>query len=622
MCGITGFVSPKPLTEERINQVHGVSETLNHRGPDSSGEWRGSNIILSHRRLAILDPNPTGAQPIASRNGRWVLILNGEIVNYLELRKEIGGPWAGTGDAEALVEALDRWGLDALHRLAGMFAFAAWDNKTQRLLLVRDRLGIKPLFYSCEKDGTLIFSSTATSLASFQENKIDHDTLACVLALGFPKCGSTLFAEIKELLPAHYGIWDIKSSSDKSLNITRYWNLPSPVYSSASQEEIDDNFNSTLNIVLDQWSRTDVPATILLSSGLDSTVIASGLAQLGQKFSALTIKMPHDDMDESFDASKIANQLDIPHQILDIGTLDPLENLEKIVFHSDLPVIDSSQIGTWFLSQEASRYGKVVFTGDGADEIFAGYPTHQANRLLGSPLGWIFQNTSQLLTNMIPPAPYGEGAPGWRHKITRFLKFAKYGLPEAALRWRTLVDSKLILDLFDLTLQSPWSQFLSNASSFNGISSMDQTLLLEVECLLPQGEIPRLDRMSMAHGLEARPPFLDHRMVELALSIPFRKKFSWHEGGKLPLSRWLEKNLHGWTRLPKRGFNHPVQGWFQGVLGDRLRAEVNMRNPLNIRPEGVEKLLSLHQSKKADYSFELWTILFLLTWARVHRITI
>jgi asparagine synthase (glutamine-hydrolysing) len=622
MCGITGFVSPRLLTEERVKRVNSISEALHHRGPDSSGVWRASNVILAHRRLAILDTSPTGSQPVISRSGRWVLILNGEIVNYLELRKEIGGAWKGTGDAETLVEALDRWGLDALPRLAGMFAFAAWDNKTQQLLLVRDRLGIKPLFYSCEEDGALSFSSTATSLASTQENQIDHDSLSCVLALGFPQRGATLFKGIKELLPAHYAMWKFKHSSPKKLTCTPYWNLPSPNYNLISQESIDESFHTTLSTVLDQWARVDVPGTILLSSGLDSTVIATGLAQLGKKFSALTVKMPHEEMDESSYAAQIANQLGIPHQILDIGSLDPLENLEKIILHSDLPVLDSSQIGTWLLSQEAARYGKVVFTGDGADEIFAGYPTHQANELLAGPLGWIFRNTSHLLANYIPPVPYGEGAPGWRHKIARFLKFAQYGLPEAALRWRTLVDSKLIPDLFDLTLQSPWGHFLSSASSFDGVSSVDQALLLEVECLLPQGEIPRLDRMTMAHSLEARPPFIDHRMVELALSIPFKNKFSRFEGGKIPLSRWLKKNLHGWTRLPKRGFNHPVQGWFQGVLGERLRAEVNMKNPLNIRPEGVEKLLSIHQSKKADYSFELWTILFLLIWVKVHKVTL
>jgi asparagine synthase (glutamine-hydrolysing) len=622
MCGISGFVSSKPLTEERIKYIRSISESLHHRGPDSSGEWRASNVILAHRRLAILDPNSTGSQPIISRSGRWVLILNGEIVNYLELRKEIGGVWKGTGDAETLVEALDSWGLNAIPRLNGMFAFAAWDNQTRRLLLVRDRLGIKPLFYSQDNDGSLIFSSTASSLASFQGNKINLDGLSCVLALGFPKRGSTLFSGIKELMPAHYSIWKNNFSAKANLNFTRYWNLPLPEHTIQTQEKIDEKFQETMSSVLEQWARTDVPATILLSSGLDSTAIATGLTKIGQKFRGLTIKMPDANMDESSFAARTAEQLGIPHQILDIKNLNPLENLENIVLHSDLPVVDSSQVGTWILSREAALHSKVVFTGDGADEIFAGYPTHQANHLINGPYGGLFKSISKLLSNTVPATPYGEGAPGWRHKINRFLKFAQYGLPQASFRWRTLVNSNLFPELFQISLKDPWSLFLSNTSSFDGASPLDQSLLVEVENLLPQGEIPRLDRMSMAHGLEARPPFTDHRMVEFALRLPFKNKFSWVKGGKLPLSRWLKKNLTGWKRLPKKGFNHPVQGWFQGALGEQLRAEINMGNSLNMRPEGVEKLLSIHQSRKADYSFELWTVLFLLMWTRIHKVTL
>ena len=622
MCGISGFVSSKPLTEKNINHVQSLSKTLKHRGPDSSGEWIDSNVILAHRRLAILDPGPTSAQPIISRNGRWVLILNGEIVNYLELKKEIGGPWKGTGDAETLVEALDRWGLDALPRLAGMFAFAAWDNETRRLVLARDRLGIKPLFYCHEDDGSLIFASTAASIASIQENKINPDSLSCVLALGSPPLGSSLFAGVEELPPAHFALWDMNSSSKNNLKFFRYWDLPLPKTESLSQEKIDEQFQGIISPVFEQWARTDVPATILLSSGIDSTTVATGLSQSDQNFRALTVKMPDADMDESPIAAKTAELLGIPHQTLDISSLDPLKILEKMVLHSDLPIVDSSQVGTWILSQEAAHYGKVVFTGDGADEIFAGYPTHQANYLLEGPFGGLLKAASGVLGDFLPSVPYGEGAPGWRHKINRFLRYAKYGLPEAAFRWRTLVNSNLIPELFQTTLKDPWSLLLSKASNFVDVSPLDRALLLEVECLLPQGELPRLDRMSMAHSIEARPPLLDHRIVEFALQLPFKKKFSWRKGGKTTLSNWLKKYLPGWKPQPKRGFNHPVQSWFQGPLGKRLKDEVNSKNPLNIKPEGVEKLLSIHQNKNTDYSFELWTILFLLTWVRVHRATI
>lgn len=607
-----------------IASVKAVSKMLIHRGPDSSGEWNTSNIALAHRRLAILDLTSTGAQPIHSRSGRWTLVLNGEIVNFRELRKEIRREWKGTGDAETLVEALDQWDLEALPRLAGMFAFAAWDNFKRRLLLVRDHLGIKPLFYFEESDGSLFFSSTAASLAAQKCLEIDRKSLSCVLTLGYPPVGRTIFKEIQELPPAHFAIWDGKERQGNFLQLKRYWSIPYPnKTSNLTRNDIDEEFNYIFRKVLNQWARSDVPTSILLSSGTDSTAIAVGLASQNIPVKALIGKMPHPDLDESMIAHRTARGLSIPSEILEIEKIEPLDIIDDIVFHSDLPTIDSSQLGTWLLCKNAASFGKVVFTGDGADELFAGYPTHTANALLSSPVGFFLRSISATLGRHIRGVPFGEGPPGWRHKFTRMLKYARYGLPEAAFRWRTLIDFPLNSTLFKNTHPDPWPLFLSFNDRYQQLTPLERALALEVELLLPQGEIARLDRMSMAHSLEARPPFLDHRIAEFAFKIAFKDKWSWFEGGKRPIVRWLIKNFPGWIRQPKKGFNHPVQNWFMGPLGERLLEEISAsKNFLSIRTNIVQKMLKSHRQRIFDYSFELWTLLFLLSWIRVHKVSL
>jgi asparagine synthase (glutamine-hydrolysing) len=309
--------------------------------------------------------------------------------------------------------------------------------------------------------------------------------------------------------------------------------------------------------------------------------------------------------------------------VLEIENIDPLNVIDTIVLHSDLPTVDSSQVGTWFLCQQAASLGKVVFTGDGADELFGGYPTHTANALLDSRMGQILRKLSEISAGLASRAPYGEGSPGWRHKITRILRYAQYGLPEAAFRWRTLVDQSLFPELFDDLAFDPWPMFMSSDYDYAQFSPLDRCLALEVELLLPQGEVARLDRMSMAHSLEARPPFLDHRIAEFAFRLPFHAKWSWLAGGKRPIVRWLRKTLPTWTRQPKKGFNHPVQNWFMGPLGELLLDEASCNGAaLSIRFNKLEEMLRDHRLRRYDYSFELWTLLFLLIWIRVHRVSL
>jgi len=622
MCGIAGYVNTEHLAQTHVKAIEDISKKLVRRGPDSCGMWKDDNVILAHRRLAIIDLSSTGHQPIHSRSGRWTLVLNGEIINYVELREELGGPWKGTGDAETLVEALDRWGLDTLTKLAGMFAFAAWDHVDQRLILARDPIGIKPLFYNLESEKSLFFSSTASSLASLQNPKLNDEALSCVLALGFPASGETLFKGIHELPPAHFAIWKNRSMGKPHFQTQRYWNLSNSQYfHPSSTDQTDEEFKSLFEKILKQWTRSDVPTSLLLSSGVDSTAIALGLTITGQSVTTLTAKMKHPQLDESITAQKMARQLSLPNKTIDIETIDPLDVLDQIAFHSDLPVIDSSQVGTWLLFQKAADFGKVVFTGDGADEIFAGYPTHLANGLLTGISGVLLKSVSNVISPHLSGVPYGEGPPGLRHKIVRLLRYAKYGLPQAAFRWRTLIDPSLFSELISSPLKNPWMRFLPSEKGYSYLSAPDRALAMEVEHLLPQGEVARLDRMSMAHGLEARPPFLDHRMVEFAFRFPFNKKINFFSGGKLPICRWIKKNLQGWSRPPKKGFNHPVQEWFQGALGDRLLEEMGINDAFPVNPQKVNELLNLHRKKKFDLSFELWTILFILTWTRVHKIS-
>jgi len=616
MCGIAGIVEPGAPAERLLEPARALAGHLRHRGPDGRGEWSETGVALEHCRLAILDPSPRGAQPMRSPDGRWVLVHNGELYNHREVRAALSGPWAGGSDAETLVRALAADGVAAVERFAGMFAVAAWDREARTLHLVRDRIGIKPLYYLVDGD-TVAFASEPGALAATYARcrRLDRDALASYLAVGYPPVGSTLFRDIRVVRPG-----EVVSVRAGAITARRYWRLPEACEPARPEAEWLERFGALWPEVARAHCLADVPVGLFLSSGLDSSAVAAAVAAEHPAPRAYTAGFPERAYDETEAAEAFCRRLGLPFTALEVDGAAVEKLLPQLARHADLPVCDSSAIGTWLLCGAAAREVKVALSGDGADEVFGGYPTHRATEWLASPLGRLARALSGLVGDRVPAPRPSAARVSAGQKLTRFLRYARHGPLPGHLRWRTLIDPAALRALAP-DHADPWGPWEALLAAYPEQPLGNRVLAADVEGYLVQNELARLDRMGMAHGLELRVPFLDHRLVELAFRMPYAVKCRGGRG-KRPIAWWLRRQGHGDVAdRPKRGFNHPVAAWFAGPLGERLLDALDRSRlaPL-LRKDPVERWVRRHRQRQEDRAYELWTVLFLLEWAEAHDV--
>lgn len=628
MCGIAGklsFEASRPVYPETVLRM---TRALAHRGPDDEGLYVKGPIGLGHRRLSILDLSSAGHQPMSNEDGTVWLVFNGEIYNFLELREGLereGVTFRSRTDTEVLLRLYERRGAGCLHALRGMFAFAVWDWRRHSLLLARDRLGVKPLFYHVG-DGSLTFASELKALTQSPDVKRDVDPAAIHHYLTYqyvpsPHC---IYRGVRKLPPAHYLLW-----RDGRKELHRYWKLKYLPKLKASGARGERELQAELRERVEEATRlrliADVPVGAFLSGGIDSSAIVATMARLSDEpvhtFSIGFQERSYDELPAARILSRLYGTRHTEYQVRP----DVRELLPELVKSYDEPYADASAIPTFVLSKLARREVKVVLTGDAGDENFAGYDRYLANefaRRLGRGAALLGSRVMRLLVQNVP---HGPGQRDFRWRLKRFIDQVAKPPRARNAAWIFQFDraakAELYTDEFaEQVLSLDSEQFVfdryreSEAEDF-----LDEALYADVTTYLPDCLLVKADIATMAHGLEARSPFLDHPLMEFAARLPGHMKIRGRE------SKWILKRAFR-DRLPasilerpKMGFNLPLDSWLRGELAemswDLLLGERG-RSRGYFRPEAVQRILVEHRSGRWNWHDEIWTLLLLEMWHR------
>ena len=561
MCGICGATGPSANT-----RVARMVKLLSHRGPDATGTWSNEHISIGHTRLSIIDLT-TGEQPMQYANGALRISFNGEIYNYQSLRQQLQGrghTFATTSDTEVIAAAFSEWGVRCVDKLIGMFAFAIWDERNKKLFLARDRLGIKPLYYQ-EHGGTFAFASETKALLTTSTGGFTVDPISVhqVASYRYVRGESTMIKGIKRLPPAHFAEWDTSG-----LKISRYWSLPQ---SSESLGNNRQDLSPLMQKVVEDHLVSDVPVGAFVSGGLDSTALAAWAMETGisdMDAFCMEFESIHNESDHAEKASRALGMTFNPVRMeaSDFG------KLREIAWHLDEPIGDAIAIATFSLAERAARQTKVVLSGEGADEIFAGYIHLRAIRMgdmLNGPLGAAIVAIGRSIAGITPnrllqaafPYPGTLGTDG-SQLVRRLLT----GLRNPTTTYRALTqlfspEQRRTLycpDFHDqITEYESAETNKAQAVMTDSSSGLAGAIRLDIEEWLPNYTLHRLDRLLMAHGLEGRVPYADHRIVEFASQLPANALISLTRE-KLALRSAAPSSIRPWSRRPKQAFTVPL----------------------------------------------------------------
>jgi asparagine synthase (glutamine-hydrolysing) len=612
---------------------------LAHRGPDSSGVWydEAAGIGLSHRRLAIIDLSEHGHQPMRSRSGRFVVSYNGEIFNFQRLRAELqprGYVFTGHSDTEVMLAAIEEWGLaDAVQRFVGMFAIALWDRHARTLSLVRDRLGVKPLYYT-RQGGILSFASELKALRKVAELDFDIDRKALwdYVRYSYVPSRQTIYRKVLRLDPGH--ILTVKAGDTVGeLRSEPYWLPPRRArISNTEVEEAADCLDGLLKDAVSLRLLSDVPIGLFLSGGIDSSLVCAIAQSVSSTaLNTYSIGFTENQYNESARAAAIARVLGTNHTELVVSEADALATIPLLPEVYDEPFGDSSQIPTMLLCRLARQNVTVALSGDGGDEVFAGYDRYflalrlwSAGRRLPRPLA---AATSAMLRMPSPslwdgvsnvaapllPARYKKPEFGSRvHRFAAALEDPSFAAVYERIthRWND-IEEPLVRDV------GSWQTCGIDRPVETDGDAIDAMTRWDLVGFLPDDILTKLDRASMAVALEARVPLLDHRVVEFAMQLPFSMKVRNGQGKWLLrqlLHRYIPEKL--WDR-PKQGFNIPLAHWLRGDLRDWAEP---LLDPLRLEREGffdgerVVRRWRQHLAQHRDWSYELWNVLMFQAW--------
>ncbi len=559
MCGIAGIVGRQATAE----LAKSMAQRLKHRGPDGEGVWSEAGVALSHRRLAIQDLTPAGHQPMAF--GPAVLTYNGELYNHERLRTTLPGPWRSSGDTEVLLHLLAEQGAACLHSLAGMFAFALWDRDNRRLLLARDRLGIKPLYYRLLPDNGIAFASELKALLLFGKPEIDKSALRDFLFHGYIPAPKTIYVGIAKLAAGH-----TLEYADGRVRVQRYWHPSAAIVerdAAAAAEELD----ALLRAVIPAQTLSDVPVGVFLSGGIDSALTAYYL----ERPRTYTLGFESSARSEIDAARRLANHFHTVHLEMSAPQSDYGGALACLTQAFDEPFGDSAAWSNYLVAQFARREVTVALSGEGGDEIFCGYPRYW------SQVGQRSSVFNRSLARHLPPLS----------RLGSSMQRRSYvGLPAHAAALGGMTAAQI-----DSLLADEWQEAGYDYLWFyrqhwrEDLSPLSTLRWLDVHTDLAEGLLTKVDRTSMAHSLEVRPPLLDHRLVEFMLSVDPRLLVDEsRRRGKLLVRRLMEPRLpEGHLNQRKLGFGLPVHGWLKGhpnILRDavaRLMGRGILRRPVS-----------------------------------------
>jgi asparagine synthase (glutamine-hydrolysing) len=626
MCGIAGFLDPRLGSDnERLRQVAAsMVETLHHRGPDDSGVWtdQESGIALGHKRLSIIDLSPLGHQPMASASGRFQIVYNGEIYNHPELRLELeanGHSFRGHSDTEVLLASIEQWGIEpTLQRMNGMFAFALWDTQQRRLTVARDRIGIKPLYYGWAGD-VFVFASELKAIRAHPTfgGEIDRRAIALLLQHCYIPAPYSIYRGIHKLPPGTS--LQLDSNGKASAEPVPYWRLSDGVQQGetkpfdGSAEEASRELERRLRDSVRLRMIADVSLGAFLSGGIDSsTVVALMQAESSQAVRTFSIGFHEQQFNEATYASAVAEHLGTEHVEYYVTAREALDVIPELPKIYDEPFADSSQIPTFLVSQIARQHVTVCLSGDGGDELFAGYNRYEHISRIWKKIGWL------------PAALRFAAATLLKAAFPRRGKFTQGLLksPNAQAAYAYL--NTHWKDLGEVVAEyEPAPTIWDDGDAWNlRTAFVEQMMHLDAMTYLPDDILVKVDRASMAVGLEARVPLLDHRVVEFAWSLPLGLKANLGET-KIPLRSVLQRHVpRELFERPKVGFGVPIDQWLRGPLrdwGEELLSADRLQQEGYFEAAPIRQRWSEHLAGTHDWHYWLWDVLMFQAWLEHNR---
>ena len=618
MCGIAGIATRHGSAPDK-GLLRRMSDAVAHRGPDGEGVWMSAGVGLAHRRLSIIDLSTAASQPMHDAAERLTIVFNGEIYNYKELRRELegsGSKFLTASDTEVILEAYRVCGDACLGKLRGMFAFALWDEPKRRLILARDRIGKKPLFYAFTGSHDLVFASEMKALSSAVPMEPDWDAVRLFVGLQYVPSPRTGFRNVFQLRPGEYGVFDAEGWKIHAYNIWPVASRQSPVVESSIDQEIRDKLEEAVRLRL---LAADVPVGAFLSGGVDSAAVVAFASQHSrQALQTFTMGFPSLKMDERREARLVATRFRTDHYEFEARPEHLLELADEIVRHYDAPYADSSALPLWLLANETSKGIKVVLTGDGGDETFGGYRRYVA-----------YERAMQIAR--VP------GVSGFGYQVSGFLgrrlgdpRYTRMGETIRVLREdpSSAYGEMFCGSYFNTTgLRGVFSDaFLKDtahedavshvAREMGGKSDLDAAMRFDLTSYLPDDLNVKMDRATMRFGLEARAPFLDQELITFSLGLPLNQKVN-HGKTKIALKRALKGIVpDAILSRPKRGFQVPLAEWFRGPLRGLLRERLmDPHLPISriVRSDGAARLIA-ENDRGTDHGNRLWMLLSLSTW--------
>ncbi len=620
MCGIVGVwhrADGRPVDDETLRRMNAA---IIHRGPDDEGRFVDGAFGMGMRRLSINDL-AGGNQPLTNEDGSVVVVCNGEIYNSPELRRDLearGHHFRSHSDVAVIPHLYEERGEDFVAALDGMFALALWDRRRRRLVLARDRLGIKPL-YVAERGGALAFASEVSALvADGWCEVIDFASLHHYLALGYIPAPGSIFEGVRKLEPGT----QLTVDEGRAPVQRRYWELRfAPGTRVASDEEYAEEVLGTLRAAVKSHLLSDVPVGVFLSGGVDSSALVALMSEVGgQRIQTFSIGFEEKTFDELALARKVAQRYGTDHHELVVRP-DAVRILPELVRHFGEPFADSSAVPVYYVSELARRHVKVVLSGEGGDEVFAGYETYLAGKYsaLYRRLPGIIGRT--LVPALVDRLPVSHARVSLDYKAKRFVRGAYLPLEDGHFWWKVVLSEAVQAELCAGPARNGHREtaelFRAAAARAGTDDWLARLQAIDAHVYLPDNILTKADRMSMAHSLEARVPYLDRALVELAARLPsdvklrrFTKKFVLKQAlrGRVPTEI---------LRAKKRGFNVPVPSWLRGELRDMLHdvlAPSALARVGLFQPEYVRRLIDEHVGMRFDHSRPLWTLLVFMTW--------
>jgi asparagine synthase (glutamine-hydrolysing) len=627
MCGLTGFLGPsRPATELRAT-VRRMSDAIVHRGPDDSGAFidAANGLGLGFRRLAIVDLSEAGHQPMLSASGRYVIVFNGEVYNYEAIRREllsegVAPEFRGHSDTEVMLAAIEAWGLErAVKRFIGMFAFALWDTRERVLHLVRDRMGVKPMYYGFSR-GTFFFGSELKSLRRHPdfEGNVDRSAVAAYLRFLYVPAPLSIYKGICKQTP---GTIVTLTAGATDVRTTTYWSAQEAAERGVrerfrgNEKEAIDELDSLLRDAVALRMVADVPLGVFLSGGIDSTLVTALMqAQAAQPVKTFTIGFSEGAYNEAEYAATIARHLGTAHTELYVTPREAMDVIPKLPRMYDEPFADSSQIPTYLVSLMARQYVTVSLSGEGGDEVFGGYRRYFEGQRVLRTFGRVPGPLRRAIGRGISAIP-----------PRRWDRLLAWRQPQAGTQMTKLarVLGARSLDDFYWDVVSHWPANIVRDASAPALPStrlsnpVERMMLLDQLTYLPDDILAKVDRASMAASLEAREPLLDHRVVELAWSLPPEMKVRGGTGKKIlrdVLDRYVPRPL---IDRPKMGFKVPIDTWLTGPLrgwAEELLDEKHLREQALLDVAAVRNVWNDFVQGRTRQQDHVWAMLMLQAW--------